>query len=1050
MNFFDTIARLFGGSLKGNLLDHIQVEAVEHLDNAAIPSPLVLSDGSLCSLLDFDGSSILRGEDPSINAIDFEDTIAALRLGLNSHFSRPGHAIQIVFSRDPGESGDVLDDALRRTRNVARRIGLDIGDILEERRSHLSRWVTREMTTIALFSRPGVLSREEMARGVEDMSRMASENPPARDGMRANPSHPTAVTRHITFVQSIIETMRLLGLSSEAMTPEDATRRIRASLYPSLAGSIAKWHPRLHHGKLADGEPRAPIRTAPRKAAEMQAQDFSPLFPPPLNRQIATHGAMVIDSEMVEIGDRLVGSFDVSLAPESLQSFNTLINLMEEGSRTVPWRASFLIEAGGLQAMSIKRMFAGIFTFAARTHNTRIRDTIDALRAMDGSEDNIVRLRMSFATWALKTEPRVAYERLNSLRRAVERWGSCQTDALAGDPLANYASTAPGVTFSTATPAAAPLTDALALAPFNRPASPWRHVGGSLLLRSPDRRLWPYQPGSSLQETWVDILVGTPGSGKSVKLNEINLATVLSPQSAVTADGSMMLPKVAIIDIGPSSSGLISLIREGLPDHRKHEAVWQTLSMSDAFAINPFDTQIGLRYPLADERNFLINFLSLVCTPEGATEPVEGMVGLIGNVIDIAYEQKDVAGTAYVRGMSYEVDAVVKDYQMQIDSRTTWWEIVDEMARMERWHEAALAQRYAMPTLSDLMSAVQNERVADVYGEMLVASTSEPIAKAFQRMISEAVRDLRIISMPTRFDLSTARVIALDLDEVTRGASARVTALMFMLARNATTRDFFLREDEIVGIKNLPDFYRDLHVKRARDNKEMPKRISYDEFHRTRSSKGVMQGVREQVLRDMREGRKHNIQISLASQLLGDFDRDMLDMATSVWICNARTETARDDVKAVFGVNEVAMSVMKHRLTGPKASGAPVLGIFKLKSGDVVQYLVSTLGPIEIWAFSTTAEDVALRRNLTEAHGARAARQMLAMVYPMGTAKAEFDRRKRQIEEMGGQADEAQESLIVEMARDVHRRWREDQVFREMAARKAAAGKTSAGAPAQS
>ena len=1039
MKIFDVIARLFGGSLKETVFNHVSVEAVEHVEGGLIPSPLVLADGTLCSLLDFDGSGVLRGEDPAIGAVDLEETIHALRLGLASHFAVNGHAMQFVFARDPGESGDVLDDALRRTRNVAGRLNLDISDILEERRSHLSRWVTRETSTIVLYSRPGVLSREEAQRGTADMSQVSSETPPARDAMRANPSHPTAVTRHITFVQSVIETMRLLNLSCEPLSPEDSVRRIRSSIYPSLASTIRMWSPRLHgEPKMTlDGRPPSKLRMAPTKPEAMRAEDFSTFFPPPLNRQIVTHGGVVLDSELVDLGDRTVGAFDMSLAPESLESFNRLILLMEDGSRSVPWRASLLIESGGLQAVAMKRMFVGVFAFAARTHNTRIRDAIDALRAIDGGEDNVVRLRMSFATWAPKGERRLAYERLNALRRAVERWGSCQTDALPGDPLACYMSSTPGVTVSTAPAVAAPLTDALALCPLNRPASPWRHVGGSMLLRSPDRRLWPYQPGSSLQETWVDILVGTPGSGKSVTLNVINLATLLSPQSAVSADGSMMLPKVAIIDIGPSSSGLISLVREGLPDHRKHEAVWQRLSMSESFAINPFDTQIGLRYPLSDERNFLINFLSLVCTPEGQTEPTEGVVGLIGHVIDIAYEQKDKSASAYVAGLSFEVDRALREHGVRGDAQTTWWEVVDELSRVGAWHEAALAQRYAVPVLADLMAAVQNERVADIYGEMRVG-TSETLIKAFSRMISEAIRDLRIISTPTRFDLSTARVIALDLDEVTRGASPRVTALMFMLARNATTRDFFLQEDEIDAIHNLPSYYRDLHVKRARDNKEMPKRICYDELHRTRSDKGVMAGVRAQLLRDIREGRKHNIQISLASQFLGDFDKEMLGAATSVWICNARTQTARNEVRDVFKVNQVAMSAMEHRLTGPKATGAPVLGIFKLKTGDVVQLLVSTLGPIEIWAFSTTAEDVALRRNLTEEFGARRARQMLAFVFPGGTAKAEFDRRKLAIEESGGHADEASESLIVEMARDIHRRWKEDQLLRETALLQAA------------
>ncbi len=35
------------------------------------------------------------------------------------------------------------------------------------------------------------------------------------------------------------------------------------------------------------------------------------------------------------------------------------------------------------------------------------------------------------------------------------------------------------------------------------------------MFRTKDGKLWPYQPGSSKQLGWVDLIVGTPGSGKS-------------------------------------------------------------------------------------------------------------------------------------------------------------------------------------------------------------------------------------------------------------------------------------------------------------------------------------------------------------------------------------------------------------------------------------------------------------------------------------------------------------------------------------------------------
>src|SRR5205814_5539658 len=99
-------------------------------------------------------------------------------------------------------------------------------------------------------------------------------------------------------------------------------------------------------------------------------------------------------------------------------------------------------------------------------------------------------------------------------------------------------------------------SDVAYMLPFTRPASPW--ATGAVLFRSIDGKPWPYQPGSTQQTTWIDLVYARPGSGKSVLSNAINLALCLSP-------GIQRLPHIAIVDIGPSSSGLISLLKEVLP-----------------------------------------------------------------------------------------------------------------------------------------------------------------------------------------------------------------------------------------------------------------------------------------------------------------------------------------------------------------------------------------------------------------------------------------------------------------------------------------------------
>jgi intracellular multiplication protein IcmB len=147
-------------------------------------------------------------------------------------------------------------------------------------------------------------------------------------------------------------------------------------------------------------------------------------------------------------------------------------------------------------------------------------------------------------------------------------------------------------------------------------------------------------------------------------------------------------------------------------------------------------------------------------------------------------------------------------------------------------------------------------------------------------------------------------------------------------------------------------------------------------------------------VRDVREGRKRGVQIILSSQLLDDFSKDMVDLATGVWILGtAISDRAVDDVQERFGLSETARYIIRNKLTGPKSIGAPALLVLGTVEGRYEQHLFNTLGPIELWALSTSSEDVAIRNRLYLKLGAGRARQMLAVTFPGGSARTELRRR---------------------------------------------------------
>ena len=85
-----------------------------------------------------------------------------------------------------------------------------------------------------------------------------------------------------------------------------------------------------------------------------------------------------------------------------------------------------------------------------------------------------------------------------------------------------------------------------------------------------------------------------------------------------------------------------------------------------------------------------------------------------------------------------------------------------------------------------------------------------------------------------------------------------------------------------------------------------------------------------------------------------------------------------------------------------------------------VQLLTLTLGPIELWALSTTAEDVIIRNHMYRHLGPSEARRYLAIVFPEGTATKELSKRfKETTEDHMLIEDDEKESILMGLVRDL-------------------------------
>ncbi len=961
------------------------IESFINLETADDRVTLVSTDGSLLSFIKINGSRQIIGD------AEYNWLVQQVAIKIGSRFDRPGHALQVYFMRNPDRAYNELERLLYPARQSAKAIGLEIEDLFDERQKNLARYLACEDIYFVVWTRPSILPETELKRTYKEKDEKKWAKAP--NAQSPNFALPALRNRHRSFMLAMASSLEDVGIQNEVVEVHDALRAIRGSIYPYR--NHDQWKP------LVPGD-----RVIPREPRKGDPADFSDFLWPRLSEQLAIAGGKQISNSIVQIGEYIWSPIDMSLGPLDASPFPQLMARLVE--MDIPFRVSFLIEGGGIKTASLKKVLASFLAFT-NGDNKQIKNSLQALDNLSRSEP-VVRMRVNFCTWAPKDNIKLLEDRTSVLIQAAESWGYAQVTQQIGDPLQGVLSSALGISASSTAPAAlVPLYEVVKLLPWQRASSPF--AKGSVMFRTLDGRVWPYATGSTLTTTWFDLIFAQPGAGKSVLMNTLNFGTVVAP-------GNVDLPFLAIVDIGPSSAGLISLIKEALPPEKKHLAAHYKMRLLPEYAINPFDTQLGCRYPLPDERSFIIELLTMLSTPPGQDTPYDGIPQLAGLVVDEMFRWRDDKAVnaeprPYLTKVVNEVDEAIKEYNIKLPPETLWWDVVDALYERGLTHEAGMAQRQASPILTDAVTAARRPQIRALLEETKIGVSTESVINAFERMMASAIREFPILAGVTRFDIGETRVCALDLQEVCPQGddmADRQTALMYMLARHALVRGWWIGED---SIKNMPEKYRAYHMKRFQSIRETPKRLCYDEFHRTSRSRSV----RAQVVRDVREGRKWGVQIVLASQLLGDFDNDMVDLATGVWILGAAvSDRAVQDAVERFGMSDTARFIMRNRLTGPRKSGAPCLLILGTNEGRYEQHLVNTLGPIELWAFSTSAEDVALRRRIYDQLGASVGRQVLATRFPGGSARPEIQRRLNAKLEAGETQNAALSLVIDEIA----------------------------------
>ncbi|AQT06372.1 hypothetical protein [Acetobacter persici] len=991
------------------------------LETTADDTVIVGKDGCMVSVIRLDGTRVMSGPD------EFDDFLTKMTISLGNYLDEGNHAFELYIERDPETSSSLVGELYSDARNVMERVGLDLGSLLSAREKHLKNLIVDERSYLALWTFTSVLTPKEL-RNIGEDTKPPSWWPADSDAQLVFRSSQKMLDHHKSFVESVSNDFSSAGMRQEVLNVTEALRAIRRTV--DRTGTARDWCPSTPYQTRKEKTEDQIRKSANNKGGSTSIHRSSSLkgdvtdsLWSRLDDQIFSIPGIQETPQNLKIGPYVFAGMDLTSAQRQKQSFNKLIRRMRMSGKEPPWRARFLLQGQGVARLSLRRTLAAIFQIT-NPENKIIKESIDELTQRAHSEENLIvgRVQISFATWAPVGEKRLLEERLSRLQSAVEGWGHCETTVAIGDPLAAFMSSTVGInTLSTAPAGAGPVKEIMGMQPWQRDSSPYQT--GPVLFRTPDGRVWPFDIAGTITASDFHLVVGASGGGKSVLLNTFNLGACLSPlQTAGT--GGFKLPRIAMIDYGPTSKGLISLISENLPAGQEHLAVYKRLRYDDKHIINPCDLPLGNRKPPVHQKDMLVNLVCQLATDPSAGKPPEGLAGLASTLVDEIFEAKsdrnrDGNPKPYAPG-DYLIDAALKKYGALIDDETTWYQVVDYLAKEKKdYHMAYRAQRYAVPLIADLMYVMNYPKVRDIY-EQTPTESGEPLLNAFRRMISEALRDYKVFSAPSTFDLGDARIVSLDIDEccgdATSPAGRKKTSIACLLARFATAGDFYLIQENITEFE--PD-YREYHAERVQRLNETKKMIIMDEVHKTKGCPGP----RNQIVLDGRVGRKFGVIVVAASQMPDDFDKEMVGLSTAIWVTGTANANETKTLAANADLSAYAQEVINH-MGRPTARGAPVFTSIKTRSGFRHEhFLYNSLGPQEIWALQTDPHNSLLRELLAKKVGYKKAWEILSQIFPEGSAESTISKRINAAIESGDvKDDEGQKGVVATMAEELAQR----------------------------
>ena len=880
-----------------------------------------------------------------------------------------GISMKICFSIN-NNSPEILNKNIEEMKEGNSSLNLGLGSSIDALNEKLKKYVNNQKIFIIIYTHQNSIPREQY----QNHTKKSTENNIIHDygaqGLN-DQSHfvsPIHLQKHKANCDAFLESIGR-HTSAEMMTSLESLRIIRSSF---ISHETNEWTPKTYNDThettfINDFENKSPSKN-----------DASLFMPPPLATQIIPKVQQIKNERgyLYKIGDFFWDGLEILNFPIKETSFSSLANFIIKNKISV--NISFDISSDGFQGIhgTLKQKTAQLLSMGSDT-NKRMSRVLEA--ASNISKPFSVQCNIAIVN---NDSEKILNDKI-SLENHIQGWGGA-IPTTPGDALLTVCGATGLLKKSFAPKACAKAREIAQILPVAITKIP--HLSGNILLRLESGQLYPHST-KTVRQTGATALYGPPGTSKSVMMGQIVRSVVYDS----AAHG--VLPQIAFLDIAKSPSGIIPFLKNSVSQEMKDDINYSKLEMSSPDnKINPFDTILGLRSPQGSQLQSLVLLLSLMCVDNAEDKQVEGVSGLLRMCIDQAYKKTkdDQSPKRYSKNTNYAVDNVLEKLESEIDSFTTWWEVVDILFDNGYTKLAEQAQTLASPLLADVIAAMNSEDAKTMYD--LTTPSGELIINFASRKLTEASSAYPILTSPSTVS-SQSRISYINLNNVAPASDSKQTGIMYLLARAFMVKNWAIDTESLKDM--VPPQYLSHYENKARAEIGIPKVLFYDELHRARGLAVIL----EQIELDIREGPKYSWFVVLASQRIQDFTDTILDLTSSAFILGiGQKEQSVQETKSTFSLNNSTVKLVKN-LRRPNNDGAEMLLWLNMGEEKFIQKVISTLPTPDLWMFTSDDTESSIRDALYKRFGVSKTIDALSKLYPSVKLSKELDNKKRELKE---------------------------------------------------